>query len=150
MLPAISTCAITQPPKIVPCALVSAGIGTMRSTGCSPCGRKVGMGEMFDSNERLKSTPVCAPALRCRIRPMDERALREWIAEVRRGRMARRDFMRTMVALGLTAPLAATMLSVSGIARAATLPPYKPTRRGGGGVLRLLWWQGPTLLNPHF
>jgi len=81
---------------------------------------------------------------------MDERALRELIAEVRRGRMAWRDFVRAMLGLGLTAPLAATMLSASGIARAATLPPYKPTRRGGGGVLRLLWWQGPTLLNPHF
>ena len=23
-------------------------------------------------------------------------------------------------------------------------------RRGGGGTLKLLWWQGPTLLNPHF
>ena len=27
---------------------------------------------------------------------------------------------------------------------------YKPTKRGGGGTLKLLWWQGPTLLNPHF
>jgi peptide/nickel transport system substrate-binding protein len=27
---------------------------------------------------------------------------------------------------------------------------YKPTKRGGGGVLKVLWWQGPTLLNPHF
>jgi peptide/nickel transport system substrate-binding protein len=28
--------------------------------------------------------------------------------------------------------------------------PYPPTKRGGGGPLKLLWWQGPTLLNPHF
>jgi peptide/nickel transport system substrate-binding protein len=28
--------------------------------------------------------------------------------------------------------------------------PYKPTKRGGGGLLKVLWWQGPTLLNPHF
>ena len=27
---------------------------------------------------------------------------------------------------------------------------YKPTKRGGGGALKLLFWQGPTLLNPHF
>ncbi len=27
---------------------------------------------------------------------------------------------------------------------------YKPTKRGGGGILKVLWWQGPTLLNPHF
>ena len=81
---------------------------------------------------------------------MDERALRELIAEVRRGRMPRRAFIRAMLGAGLTAPLAAQMLAHSGIARAADLPAYKPTKRGGGGTLRLLWWQGPTHLNPHF
>src|SRR5688572_11771362 len=43
MLPAISTCDITQPPKMVPCALVSAGIGTMRRTGISFAGSIVVM-----------------------------------------------------------------------------------------------------------
>ena len=27
--------------------------------------------------------------------------------------------------------------------------PFIPTQRGGGGRLRLLWWQAPTLLNAH-
>src|SRR5205823_1786571 len=27
---------------------------------------------------------------------------------------------------------------------------FNPTRRGGGGLLKTLWWQAPTLLNPHF
>ena len=27
---------------------------------------------------------------------------------------------------------------------------YKPTKRGGGGTLKTLWWQGATLLNPYF
>jgi peptide/nickel transport system substrate-binding protein len=27
---------------------------------------------------------------------------------------------------------------------------YKPTKAGGGGALKLLFWQAPTLLNPHF
>ena len=27
---------------------------------------------------------------------------------------------------------------------------YKPTKRGGGGLVKVLWWQAPTLLNPHF
>ena len=27
---------------------------------------------------------------------------------------------------------------------------YKPTKAGGGGSLKTLFWQGPTLLNPHF
>ena len=30
------------------------------------------------------------------------------------------------------------------------MPAYKPTRRGGGGTLKMLFWQGATLLNPHF
>jgi peptide/nickel transport system substrate-binding protein len=36
------------------------------------------------------------------------------------------------------------------VAMAQSPSPYKPTKRGGGGPLKLLWWQGPTLLNPHF
>ncbi len=81
---------------------------------------------------------------------MDERELRELIAQVKLGRMSRRSFVQTMVGLGLTAPLAAQMLAYSGVAQAQPVSAYKPTRRGGGGVLKMLWWQGPTLLNPHF
>ncbi len=55
-----------------------------------------------------------------------------------------------MVRFGLTAPLAAQMLVSSGVPAAATDSGYKPTKRGGGGALKLLWWQAPTLLNPHF
>jgi peptide/nickel transport system substrate-binding protein len=64
--------------------------------------------------------------------------------------MSRRGFLSLMSAFGIPAPMAAGILAHAGIARAATLPPYKPAKRGGGGTLRLLWWQGPTLLNPHF
>jgi peptide/nickel transport system substrate-binding protein len=81
---------------------------------------------------------------------MNERELRGVIEEVRRGNLSRRGFTRMMVGLGLTAPLAAQMLASSGIAMAAEKSVYKPTRRGGGGALKVLWWQGPTLLNPHF
>lgn len=81
---------------------------------------------------------------------MNERELRGLIEEVRVGGLSRREFVRRMIAVGLTAPFATQMLSYSGIAMAASLPEYKPTQRGGGGHLRLLWWQGPTLLNPHF
>ena len=38
----------------------------------------------------------------------------------------------------------------SGVARAQRGSAYKPTKRGGGGALKVLWWQGATLLNPHF
>ena len=81
---------------------------------------------------------------------MDERVLRDVIEDVRQGRLSRRAFTRQMLGLGLTAPLAAQMLASSGVAVAAEKPVYKPTKRGGGGALKVLWWQGPTLLNPHF
>src|SRR5262245_28913125 len=47
MLPAMSTWDMTQPPKMVPCALVSAGIGTMRRTGCSSAGSMVLMARFY-------------------------------------------------------------------------------------------------------
>ncbi len=81
---------------------------------------------------------------------MSEQELRSLIEEVRQGRLSRRQFVRAMVGLGLTAPMASQMLTYSGIAQAQTRSAYKPTKRGGGGTLKLLWWQGATLLNPHF
>jgi len=57
-----------------------------------------------------------------------------------------------MVGLGLTAPLAAQMLASAGVAQAQPKAGgmFNPTKRGGGGQLKVLWWQAPTLLNPHF
>ncbi|MDB5870595.1 MAG: appA [Ramlibacter sp.] len=84
---------------------------------------------------------------------MQEPALRHLIEEVRAGTLPRRAFIAQMVSLGLTAPMAAQLLLHSGITAAQTIPAtpvYKPTKRGGGGALRALWWQGATLLNPHF
>src|SRR5215510_4403539 len=83
---------------------------------------------------------------------MDERELRSMIDEVKRGRVSRRHFVQTMIGLGLTAPLAAQMLASAGVAQAQTASKltYKPTKRGGGGALKVLWWQSATLLNPHF
>jgi peptide/nickel transport system substrate-binding protein len=82
---------------------------------------------------------------------MEEKQLRAMIEEVRDGRLDRRAFIWRMVALGLTAPMASQMLLHAGIAQAQTPAwNYKPTKRGGGGPLKLLWWQGPTLINPHF
>src|SRR5574341_542974 len=81
----------------------------------------------------------------------DPGELMQIIEQVRIGRLSRRRFIQAMVGLGLTAPIAAQMLAASGIAVAQpTASPFTPTRRGGGGQLRVLWWQAPTLLNPHF
>jgi peptide/nickel transport system substrate-binding protein len=81
---------------------------------------------------------------------MNERDLRSQIAEVKAGRLSRRQFVQRMVAAGLTAPMAGAMLAHSGVAMAAEETLYKPTKAGGGGPLKLLFWQAPTLLNPHF
>ena len=77
---------------------------------------------------------------------MDEHALGELIDEVRRGRLSRRRFVRAMVGLGLTAPTAAHLLASAGVAQTrpgGAVP--APVRRGGGGPLRLLYWQAPTI-----
>ena len=82
---------------------------------------------------------------------MDEHALRDLIRDVKTGRLTRRAFIHTMIGLGLTAPLAAQMLASAGVAAAQPkASAFAPTRRGGGGPLKVLWWQAPTLLNPHF
>jgi peptide/nickel transport system substrate-binding protein len=55
-----------------------------------------------------------------------------------------------MVGLGLTAPFASGLLVHAGMAQTSSQFDYKPTKAGGGGALKLLFWQAPTLLNPHF
>ena len=76
--------------------------------------------------------------------------LQTMIDGVKDGRMDRRAFIQRMIGLGLTAPMATQLLAIGGVAMAQSPAQYKPTRRGGGGPLKLLWWQAPTLLNPHF
>jgi peptide/nickel transport system substrate-binding protein len=81
---------------------------------------------------------------------MDEFALREMIQGVKVGRVSRRRFIQTLVGLGLSAPMASQMLMASGVHAQSKSPAFTPTRRGGGGALAVLWWQAPTLLQPHF
>jgi peptide/nickel transport system substrate-binding protein len=81
---------------------------------------------------------------------MKEQGLRELVAAVKAGRVSRRAFVHKMIRLGLTAPFATQLLAHAGVAHAATAADYKPTKAGGGGALKMLFWQAPTLLNPHF
>lgn len=81
---------------------------------------------------------------------MLDKELRSMIGDVKDGRMDRRAFIQRLAAVGLTAPMANQILAIGGVAMAQSPNPYPPTKRGGGGQLKLLWWQGPTLLNPHF
>ncbi|CAN1570102.1 DdpA ABC-type dipeptide transport system, periplasmic component [Rhabdaerophilaceae bacterium] len=81
---------------------------------------------------------------------MNEHNIRGLITKVKGGKLDRRAFINRMVALGLSAPMASQMLVWNGVAMAQSKWDYKPTKRGGGGALKLLWWQGPVLINPHF
>ena len=81
---------------------------------------------------------------------MQEHELRALIEDVREGHLPRRSFIQQMIGVGLTAPMASMMLLHAGVAQAQPAQTYKPTKRGGGGALRVLWWQGATLLQPHF
>ena len=64
--------------------------------------------------------------------------------------MNRRAFVRALATLGVAVPFARQTPAASGIAPAyAQAPAWSPTRRGGGGPMRALWWQAATLLNPH-
>jgi len=81
---------------------------------------------------------------------MNERELRELVSAVKARRVSRRAFVHKMVGLGLTAPFATQLLAHAGLAQTASQSEYKPTKSGGGGALKLLFWQAATLLNPHF
>jgi len=81
---------------------------------------------------------------------MQEHDIHKLIDDVKSGALPRRRFIERMVAVGLSAPIASQLLMHAGVANAQPASTYKPTKRGGGGALKLLWWQGPTLLNPHF
>jgi peptide/nickel transport system substrate-binding protein len=81
---------------------------------------------------------------------MNEQDLRDLIASVKAGRVSRRAFVHRMIGLGLTAPFATRLLVHAGLAQTPAQAEYKPTKAGGGGPLKMLFWQAPTLLNPHF
>jgi peptide/nickel transport system substrate-binding protein len=79
-----------------------------------------------------------------------DQVLRHWLRETRAGRLSRRAVMQRLTALGVGVPLAGALLAQAGHAQGQAAPfTYLPTRRGGGGTLRLLAWQGATILNPH-
>lgn len=82
---------------------------------------------------------------------MDEHALRELLREVGRGRMSRRRFGQMLAGLGLGGPMVGQLLASAGVAAAGSREPrWTPPRRGGGGAVRVLMWDAPTMLHPHF
>ncbi|MGO4170694.1 peptide ABC transporter substrate-binding protein [Bosea sp. TAF32] len=81
---------------------------------------------------------------------MNEQEIRGMVADVKGGALSRRSFIQKMAAVGIAAPIASQILVWNGVAMADATLPYKPTKAGGGGPLKILLWQAPTLLNPHF
>src|SRR5215475_12724945 len=81
---------------------------------------------------------------------MKENEIRRFVAEVKQGTLSRRSFMQKMAAIGIAAPAASQILLWNDVAMADATLQYKPTTAGGGGPLKILLWQAPTLLNPHF
>jgi peptide/nickel transport system substrate-binding protein len=79
-----------------------------------------------------------------------ERHIRQLIDHVRDGQLPRRDFIGRMLSMGLSVPMASTLLMSAGLAQAQVTIPYKGTKRGGGGTLKLIYWQAAVHLNPHF
>src|SRR6476619_3342000 len=84
---------------------------------------------------------------------------RNLIEDLKAGRISRRQFITTLTRAGIPIGVVATVLaSCTGKERASSsadknpVPddtPFEPKRRGGGGQLKLLWWQAPSILNGH-
>ena len=77
---------------------------------------------------------------------MDRDEARRILAWGANGRLSRREVITRLTMLGFTSSAVASMLAAIGLHPAAAAPPRK---RGETGVLRLLYWQAPTILNPH-
>jgi peptide/nickel transport system substrate-binding protein len=79
----------------------------------------------------------------------------ELVEELKAGRISRRQFIHTLLGAGISMPLIVSILQACAPAPATPAQPeapkeeFQPTRRGGGGLLKLLWWQAPVILNAH-
>ena len=84
---------------------------------------------------------------------MDESTLRGLVNQVECGHLSRRLFLQAMAALGIRRTHGRRHARISrrsdGPAPVPTLR-TDPTKRGGGGDLKILMWDAPTLLHPHF
>jgi peptide/nickel transport system substrate-binding protein len=88
---------------------------------------------------------------------MPDRTVNDLLKDFKSGRIDRRQFISTLTRAGIPIGIVAGILaSCSSKETATTTPlttpdeaPFQPTQRGGGGQLKLLWWQAPSILNPH-
>lgn len=82
---------------------------------------------------------------------------RDLLEGFKAGRISRRQFISTLTRAGVPIGIVATMLASckangpgepSGSTPTSNAP-FVPKQRGGGGQLKLLWWQAPSILNGH-
>ena len=66
------------------------------------------------------------------------------------GRLSRRGFVQTMVGASASRRRWRRSCWPLGRRQAQAPAPYKPTKRGGGGPLKVLWWQGADPPQPAF
>lgn len=81
---------------------------------------------------------------------MIDQQLRRVLDQARQGVLSRRQCIERLLGLGLSMPMAGTLLMHAGVAQAQSGFQYKPVRRGGGGTVRIIRSDAATLLNPHF
>ncbi len=83
---------------------------------------------------------------------MEERELRDMIGRVKAGILSRREFVQTMIALGLTAPLAAPDAGLGRSRPGADARRHVQAHqaRAAAARSRCSGGRAPTLLNPHF
>jgi len=76
---------------------------------------------------------------------MTNRDVEVLLRDLTSGRMTRRQAIARLRDLGLGASAIGAVLARATTPAGAAVP----ARRGGSGVLKLLYWQAPTILNPH-
>src|SRR2546429_8970662 len=75
---------------------------------------------------------------------MEEHELRDLIEQVKARGLSRRQFIDSLVTVGLGGPIAIRMLAAAGVASAQPREPaFLPTSRGGGGALKGLMLEAP-------
>lgn len=92
-------------------------------------------------------------------------SVEDLVQQYKAGAISRRDFVARLAGAGISVGLIFAILQACGGgekrptsqqqpgAVVTTVPQarstFTPTRRGGGGTVRVLWWQAPSILNPH-
>jgi peptide/nickel transport system substrate-binding protein len=83
--------------------------------------------------------------------------VRNLLEDFKAGKVSRRQFITALTRVGIPIGVIATMLASctsdgepgGGAAPSPNETPFEPKQRGGGGQLKMLYWQAPSTLNPH-